>query len=122
MEEEGFVFAGGYDFAGEVAGELGEEDGVRELLEEDGREIEVAVETDVVALEIFEHAEEGEVGFGGGFVEPLEAMGPRAVIDDIGEMRVQGEGEKPRWARRIVDRCLRQDGTPLEKTLGRAVL
>ena len=97
-------------------GKLGEEDGVRELLEEDGREIEVAVETDVVALEIFEDAEEGEVGFGGGFVEPLDAMGPRAVIDDVGKMRVQGEGEKPCWARRIVDRCLRQDGTPRKES------
>ena len=95
LEEKGFVFAGGYDLAGQVVRELGEEDRVRELLEQDGREIEIAVETDVVAFEIFEDPEEGEVGFGGGFVEPLESMGPRAVIDDIGKMRMQGKGEKP---------------------------
>ena len=84
MEEEGFVFAGGDDLAGEVPGELGYEDRVGELLEKDGREIEVAVEADVVALEIFEDAEEGEIGFCCGFVEPLKAVGPCAVIDDIG--------------------------------------
>ena len=106
LDEEGLVFAGGDDFAVEVVGELGDEDGVGELLEQDGREIEVAVEADVVALEVFEHAEEREIGFGGGFVEPLHAVGPGAVIDDVGQMRVQGEGEKSCWA---VGRCLRQD-------------
>ena len=94
LDEEGLVFARGDDLAREVVGELGDEDGVGELLEQDGGEIEVAVEADVVALEVFEHAEEREVGFGGGFVEPLHAVRPGAVIDDIGQMRVQGEGEK----------------------------
>jgi len=27
-------------------------------------------------------------------VEPLDAVGPGAVIDDVGKMGVQGEGEK----------------------------
>ena len=98
LDEEGLVFAGGDDLAVEVVGEFGDEDGMRELLEKDGGEIEVAVETDLVALEIFEDAEEREVGFGGGFVEPLHAMRPGAVIDDVGQMRVQGEGEKSCWA------------------------
>ncbi len=65
-----------------------------ELLEEDGREVEVAVEGDAVALEIAEDAEERKVGFGGGFVEPLDAVGPGAVVDDVGEMGVESEGEK----------------------------
>ena len=78
----------------EVVGELGDEDGVRELLEQDGREIEVAVEADAVALEIVEHAEEGEIGLGGGFVQPLHAVRPGAVVDDVRQMRVQGEGQK----------------------------
>ena len=43
LDEEGFVFAGGDDLAREVVGELGDEDGVGELLEEDGGEVEVAV-------------------------------------------------------------------------------
>ena len=67
------------------------------------------VETDVVALEVFEDAEQREVGFSGGFMEPLHPMRPGAVIDDVGQMRVQGEGEKSCWAG---CRCLRQDGTP----------
>ncbi len=98
LDEEGLVFAGGDDLAVEVVGELGDEDGVGELLEKDGREIEVAVEADAVALEVFEDAEEREIGFGGGFVEPLHAVRPGAVIDDVGQVRVQGEGEKSCWA------------------------
>ena len=41
-----------------------------------------------------EDAEEREVGFGGGLVEPLHAVRPGAVVDDVGQMGVQGEGEK----------------------------
>ena len=109
LGEEGLVFAGGGDLAGEVAGELGDEDGVGELLEQDGGEIEVAVEADAVALEVGEHAEEREVGFGGGFVEPLDAVRPGAVVDDVGQVRVQSEGEKTFGVLRCFGRCLRQD-------------
>ncbi len=94
--EVGFVFAGGGDFSLEVARELGDEDGVGELLEQDGRKIEVAVEGDAVALKTAEDAQEREVGFGGGFQEPLHAVGPGAVIDDVREVSVQGEREKAR--------------------------
>ena len=47
---------------------------MRELLEQDGREIEVTVEADVVALEISQDAEEREIGFSGGFVEPFRPL------------------------------------------------
>jgi hypothetical protein len=93
-EEVGFVFAGGENLAIEVAGEVGLEDGVGELLEEDGGEIEAAVEGDAVALKIAEDAEERKVGFGGGLVEPLDAMRPGAVIDDPGKMGMKGEREE----------------------------
>jgi hypothetical protein len=79
---------------------------VRELFEEDRGEIEIAVKTDVVALEVLEHAEEREIGLGGSLVEPLHSMGPGAVIDDVRQVRVQREGEK---SCRTVWRCLRQD-------------
>jgi hypothetical protein len=92
LDEVGLVFAGGDDLAGEVVGELGDEDGVGELLEQDGREIEVAVEGDAVALEVAEDAQEREVGFGGGFVQPLHAVRPGAVVDDVGQVGVQREG------------------------------
>ena len=109
LDEEGLVLARGDDLAGEVVGELGDEDGVGELLEQDGGEIEVAVEADAVALEVAEHAEQREVGFGGGFVQPLHAVRPGAVVDDVGQMRVQGEGEKSCWGAACFGRCLRQD-------------
>jgi len=98
LDEEGLVFAGGDYFAIEIVGELCDEDGVRELLEEDGREVEIAVEADLIAFEIFEDAEKREIGFSGGFVEPLHTVRPGAVIDDVGQMRMQGEGEKSCWA------------------------
>ena len=44
LDEEGLVLARGDDLAGEVVGELGDEDGVGELLQQDGREIDVEVE------------------------------------------------------------------------------
>ena len=76
-----------------------------ELFEEDGGEIEVAVEGDAVALEVREDTQEGEVGLGGGLVEPLHPMRPSAVVDDVGEVGVQGEGKEPCGFRR-----LRHDG------------
>ena len=103
LDEEGLVFAGGDDLAVEVVGKFGDEDRVRELLEQDGREIKIAVEADLVALEIFQHAKERKIGFGGCFVEPLHAVRPGAVVDDIGQMRVQGEGEKSCWSLRLAD-------------------
>jgi len=94
LEEEGFVFARGDDLAREVIGELCNEDGVRELLEKDRREIKVAVEADAVALEVPKDAEEWQVGFSSRFVEPLHTMRPRAMVDHIGQVGVKGEGEK----------------------------
>ena len=94
---------------GDVVGELGDEDGVGELFEEDGREIEVAIEADVVTLEIAEYAQEREVSLCRGLVQPLHAMGPGAVIDDIGQVGVQGEGQESCW----FGGGLRQVGCPL---------
>ena len=105
LPEVGLVFAGGADLAAEIAGELAAEGWVGELFEEDGREAEVAVQGEAVALEVGEDAEERQVGLGGGIVEPLGAVGPGAVVDDPGEMGVEGEREKGvcsqgRWSRR----------------------
>jgi len=96
-QEVGFVLAGGQDLAIEIAWEVCLEDWMGELFEEDGGEIEAAVEGDAVALEIAEDAEERKVGFGGGLVEPLDAMGPGAVIDDPGKMGMEGEREEACW-------------------------
>ncbi len=110
-EEDGFVLASGDDFALEIAGEFGTEDGVRELLEEDGREIEIEVERNVVVVEAVEHTQQREVGFGGSFEEPLDAMRPAAVVDDVGQMGVQGEGKKPTRLERLSHRSQSQ-GAP----------
>ena len=39
LEEEGLIFAGGGDLAVEVVGELGDEDGMGELFEQDGERL-----------------------------------------------------------------------------------
>ena len=67
---------------------------MRELLEQDGREIEVAVQRDVVAVEAIERAQEGEVRFGRGLEQPLDAVRPAAVVDDVGQMGVQRNSEE----------------------------
>jgi hypothetical protein len=65
-----------------------------ELLEQDGREIEIAVERDVVAVETVESAQQREIGFGCGLEEPLDAMWPTTVIDDVREMRVKRQSKE----------------------------
>lgn len=82
-EEVCLIFARGDDLAFDVLGKLGLEDRVSELFEEDRREVQVAMESDAVALKIAEDAQERKVGFGCGFVEPLDAMRPGSVVDDV---------------------------------------
>ena len=110
LKEEGLVLARGYDFAREVVGELCNEDGVRELFEKYRREIEIAVEADVVAFQAFKNAEEWQVGFSSGFVQPFHPMRPCAMVDHVGEMGVKSEGEISQWTRRNRRIGLRRDG------------
>ena len=92
-----FVLAGGDDLAFEIPGELSFEDWVGELLEQDGREVEIAAQGDAVALKVGEDMRSsGRVGFCGGFVQPLHAVRPRAVVDHVGQMGMQGKGEVSR--------------------------
>ena len=51
------------------------------------------MQRDAVALEATEHAEQWEVGFGGRLVQPLHAVRPGAVVDDVRQVGVQGEGQ-----------------------------
>ena len=74
-----------------------------------GERLRLQLQGDAVALEISEHAEQREIGFGGGFVQPLHAVGPGAVVDDVGQMRVQGEGEKSRSCRLYLDQVHTSD-------------
>jgi hypothetical protein len=91
LDEVGFVLAGGDYFAREIAGKFGEEEWVGELLHQDGREIDIEVGGNAVALQAGEHAQQGEIGFGRDLVQPLNAMGPGAVVDDVGQVGVEGQ-------------------------------
>jgi hypothetical protein len=97
LGKEGLVFAGGHHLAAEILGELREEDRVGELLEQDGRKVEIAVQADAVTFQIPKGAQKREIGLCSGLVEPLHAMRPGAVIDDVGQMRVQRDGQEPCW-------------------------
>src|SRR5690242_19497789 len=55
LGEIGFVFLRGDNLAGQVVGKLCNEDGVRELFQQNGRKIEIAVEADLIALKVFQH-------------------------------------------------------------------
>ena len=60
----------------------------------------IAIQADAIRLQSAEDAQERQVGLGGGFVQPLHAVRPCAVIDDIGQMSVQCEGKKAGRLRR----------------------
>ncbi len=98
--EVGLVLAGGDDLALDVLGELGLEDRVGELLQQDGREVQIAVQADAIGLQPAQDAQQRQVGLGGGFVQPLHAVRPGAVVDDVGQMSVQRKGEKASRLRR----------------------
>src|ERR1019366_7991584 len=105
LNEVGLVLAGSEDLAREVAGELSDEERVSKLLQQNGREVNVEVGGDAVALEIAQHTQQGQVSLGGNLVQPLDAMRPGPVVDHVRQMRVQREGQE---ARRSV-LCLRQE-------------
>ncbi len=83
LDEVGLVFPRGDDLASEIFGELGDEVGMAELLEQNRREVDDEVGGDSVSLEVGEDAEQRKVGLCGGLVQPLDAVRPRAVVDDV---------------------------------------
>ena len=90
LEEKGFILACGDDLALEVFRKLGFEDRVGKLFEEDGGKVQVAMQRDAVAFETGEHAQEWKVGFCSGFMQPLHAMRPGAVVHDVRQVRRAG--------------------------------
>lgn len=89
----GFVFFGAFDAVFEVVDEAFFEVIVCELLKEDGGEAHGELDGDVVEGAVADDIEDGEVGFGGGFIEPVFAVGPDAVPEYIGEMSMKNENE-----------------------------
>ena len=56
LDEESLVLARGDDLAGQVFGKFGEEERVGELLQQDGRQVDVEVRGHPVALQVAQHA------------------------------------------------------------------
>ena len=74
-----------------------------ELLQKDRGKVEVAVKADSVFLQAPEDAEEWEVGLGGGFMKPLHAVRPGAVVDDVRQVGVEREGQEACGLLRLSD-------------------
>jgi hypothetical protein len=110
LDEVGFVFAGGDDLAIEIVGKFRDEDRMRELFEKDWREIEIAVEADLVPFQIAKDSKQRKIGLRGGLVKPLHTMRPGAVVDYVRQMGVQRKGKIPCRSFCGGGRCLRQDG------------
>jgi len=117
LDEVGFVFSCCDDFSGDVVRELGDEDGVRELLEQDGERLRLQLKRMLSRSRLANMRRSG----GRSRRRPRGATPCRAarcVVDDVRQVRVQGEGEEAlRFIHCECWRCLRQD-----KYLGREVL
>ena len=48
-------------------------------------------------IEVAKDAKQGQIGLSSGLVEPLNAMGPGSVVDDIRKVGMEREGEKADW-------------------------
>jgi hypothetical protein len=94
LDEVSLIFPGSDDLPSQVFRELGNEIWMGKLFQQDGGEADIEVRRNAIALQTAEDTEQGQVGFGGCFVQPLNAVGPSAVIDDVRQMRMQSESEK----------------------------
>ena len=56
---------------------------MRELFQQNGRKIDVGFERQALALQLGKDPQQGQIGFRGGFVQPVEPMRPRSVVHHI---------------------------------------
>ena len=96
LAEPGAVLVGGVSPLGEVGRETLGEARVLELLAEDGRQADGRLQRNAVRHEVLGRAEEREVALGGGLVEPVGAVGPDAVSENVGDVAVEDEDEARR--------------------------
>ena len=91
--ELGLVLLGALDAVLEEVLEAVLEVVVGELFEEDGGEPHGELGVAVEERALVEHREDGQVGLGRGLVEPVLAVWPGAVAQDVGQVAVQDEAE-----------------------------
>jgi hypothetical protein len=65
------------------------------LLDEDGREADGKTVGASFFGQVVEGDQEGEVGIGGSFVEPLLAVGPASGTATVGQVAVKNERKGP---------------------------
>jgi hypothetical protein len=88
------VGLGPRDAVVQVGDEPGLEPVVGELLEEDGGEADRERRPRLVQRRPADHVEQGQVGFGGGLVEPRFAVRVAPVVQDVREVPVEDDAER----------------------------
>ena len=87
------VAVGPLHAVGQVALEALLEVLVRQLLQQHRRQADDEVRAGVEEHALVDHRQDRQVGFGGGLVEPVLAVRPDAVAQDVGQVTVQHETE-----------------------------
>src|SRR5689334_10649135 len=85
------VLVCGLYFAHEVLRKFILEDRMRELLQENRREVHVGLKRQAMLFKISEYAQQRQVCFCGRFMQPLHSMGPRAVIHHVWQVGMKSE-------------------------------
>src|SRR5487761_1080438 len=73
LVEVGLVFNCGNNFAFEVLRKFRPENRVRQLLQQNWRDVQIGFERDSVTLQIPQHAQQRQIGFSSGFMQPFQA-------------------------------------------------
>jgi hypothetical protein len=94
LDKERLILAGSDDLPRHVLRELGEEERMSKLLEQNRRDVDIEIGRNAVAFEIRKHAQQGKVGLGGSFVQPLHAVRPGAVVHHPGQVRMQHKSQE----------------------------
>ena len=91
--EGGQVIPGRLDLVVQVVLELLAKDLGGQHFRQDGGDPQGNPGAAAFGAQAVEGLEQGDVGFGRGLVEPIHAVGPAAVADDVREMGMEHKGE-----------------------------
>ncbi len=91
--EGGQVIGGRLDLLVQVVLELPAKDFGRQHFRQDGGDPQGNPGAAAFGAQAVEGLEQGDVRFGRGLVEPIHAVGPAAVADDVRQMGMEHKGE-----------------------------
>ena len=95
LDEKGFILSCSDNFSLEIFRKLGDKGRMRKLLEQDRREIQIALKPYPVPFQMAQNSKQRKISFGCGFVEPLHSVRPGSMMNDVRQMSMQRKGEIP---------------------------